>query len=252
MEEKIVDRLLASVSTDGVVADVRVGIHWTAVVVETASDRKAGLASTVVLADHPHGVPDIARSGKLIGTNACEIAQLAAHSQSGAERSIGFATMNALLVPDTNALRTLNAEELILERGAGKKVAVIGHFPFVPEVQRRAATAWILELNPRPGDLAADQAPEVLPQADVIAVTGMSLVNGTFEGLAKLFPPAAFVVILGATVPLSPILFDYGIDAVSGTIVEEIEPVLCAVSQGATFRQIPGKRLVTMVRPAAM
>jgi len=42
------------------------------------------------------------------------------------------------------------------------------------------------------------------------------------------------------------VLFDYGIDAVSGTRVVEPETVLGCVSQGATFRQIRGIKLLTM------
>jgi hypothetical protein len=45
-------------------------------------------------------------------------------------------------------------------------------------------------------------------------------------------------------------LFEYGIDALSGTLVLDIPAALAAVSQGANFRQIPGKRLVTMQRSA--
>ena len=41
-------------------------------------------------------------------------------------------------------------------------------------------------------------------------------------------------------------VFPYGVNAVAGTKVVNIPVVLRAVSQGATFRQIPGKRLLTM------
>jgi uncharacterized protein (DUF4213/DUF364 family) len=66
--------------------------------------------------------------------------------------------------------------------------------------------------------------------------------------LLELCNPAAFFVILGGTAPLSPVLFDYGISAISGTKVVNSETVLRYVSQGATFRQIEGVRLLTMVK----
>ncbi len=55
-------------------------------------------------------------------------------------------------------------------------------------------------------------------------------------------------MLLGPSTPLSPLLFDYGIRLLSGALVEEIEPVLAAVSQGANFRQVhhAGVRLVTL------
>jgi len=53
---------------------------------------------------------------------------------------------------------------------------------------------------------------------------------------------------LGGTAPLSSVLFNYGVDAISGTQVVDPETVLRCVSQGATFRQIKGVRLLTMMR----
>lgn len=244
----IVDRLLGEAPLVGPVADVRVGTHWTVVVVETSHGLRAGLASTQIVHDLEHGRPAVRDAGGLIGMSARELAGWL-RAESLTERSIGFAALNALLEVDLAACIERNAEELILERGRGRKVAVIGHFPFVPRVREAAGTCWVLELNPGPTDLPAALAPELLPQADVVAITGMSLVNGTFEGLAALCRPEAYVLVLGATTPLTPLLFDYGVAAISGTVVTDIPAVLAAVSQGANFRQISGKRLLTMLRP---
>jgi uncharacterized protein (DUF4213/DUF364 family) len=54
--------------------------------------------------------------------------------------------------------------------------------------------------------------------------------------------------VMGGSTPLSTLFFDFGVDAVAGTYVVNVEAVLRAVSQGATFRQIPGKRLLTLFR----
>ena len=251
----IVDRLLTGPLLDGFVADVRVGTHWTAVVVETpvspgarpGSDLRAGLASTQIVHDLEHGRPAVRSAGHLIGMSAREVAGWM-RAESLTERSIGFAAFNALLELDAAACVERNAEEIIIEQGRGRRVAIVGHFPFVPCVREVAETCWVLELNPGPTDLPAALAPELLPQADVVAITGMALVNGTFDGLAALCRPEAYVLVLGATTPLTPLLFDYGVSAVSGTVVTDIAAVLDAVSQGANFRQITGKRLLTLER----
>ena len=53
---------------------------------------------------------------------------------------------------------------------------------------------------------------------------------------------------LGDTAPMTPVLFDHGVDAVSGTKVLNPELALRCVSQGANFRQIRGVRRLTLLR----
>jgi uncharacterized protein (DUF4213/DUF364 family) len=53
-------------------------------------------------------------------------------------------------------------------------------------------------------------------------------------------------MVLGGTAPLSPVLFDHGVDAIAGSKVTDPETVLRFVSQGATFRQIKGVRRLIM------
>lgn len=240
-----IEALLAELKNDAPARQVVVGAFWTAVVLEDEPLR-CGLASTLRAENHDAG-PPLRHPGRLHEHTGQELAEWL-HSPQILQASIGMAAFNALLDVDESLCTDLNAEKLILERGAGKRVAVIGHFPFVEQVRQAAETCWVLELRPRPGDLPAAQADVVLPQADVVALTGTSLLNHTFDELVGLCRPDAFVVVLGASAPLSPILLDRGVDAVSGTRVVDVPAALGAVGQGATFRQIPGKRLLTMMR----
>ena len=43
----------------------------------------------------------------------------------------------------------------------------------------------MLELAPRGDDLPSEAAPELIPTADVVAITGTTLLNRTFEGLVR-------------------------------------------------------------------
>lgn len=245
----LIERLLAEIRWTGPAADVRIGTHWTAVAIETPVGLRAGMAATQIVHDLEHGRPAVRDAGRLIGQDGAALARLAL-ADSLTERSIGFAALNALLPVDEARCVTRNAEEMILARGQGRNVAIVGHFPFVPRVRAVAAACAVLELNPGPDDLPAAMAPEVVPQADVVAITGMTLVNGTFEELAGLCRPDAYVLVLGPSTPLAPLLFDYGVSAISGTVVADVPAVLTAISQGATFRQITGRRLLTMLRDA--
>jgi hypothetical protein len=159
-----------------------------------------------------------------------------------------MAAFNALLEVDEEASIEVNAEEVILARGTGQRVAIVGHFPFTERVRRAAAECWVVELHPRPGDLPAERAAEVLPQADVVALTGTSLINHTFDDLIGLCRSDAFVILLGGSTPLTPVLFDCRVDAVAGTRVVDVPAALRTVGQGATFPQIRGKRLLTLMR----
>jgi uncharacterized protein (DUF4213/DUF364 family) len=247
MSVSLVSRLLAGLTLSGPVLDLRIGTHWTLVLAETAQGPRAGLAATQLFHGPEHEQPAVREAGKLIGRDARALADLAL-SASPTERSIGFAALNALIELDETLCVDRNAEQIILERG--RRVAVVGHFPVVAAVQQAASICWVLELTPGPGDLPAEAAAEVIPQADVVAITGMTLVNGTFESLVARARADAYVLLLGPTTPLAAQLFDYGVDALSGTKLLDVAAALAAVSQGANFRQIPGRRLVTMQRHA--
>jgi uncharacterized protein (DUF4213/DUF364 family) len=248
MNMNTVDALLNSLEADAPVRQVVVGAFWTAVVLDT-DPPQCGLASTLRGESH-EGRPPVQEAGRLLERSGRELADML-RSSSILEASIGMAAFNALLEVDEMACTDVNAAEVILERGTGRRVAIVGHFPFVERVRQAAAACWVLELRPGPGDLPAEQAARVLPQADVIALTGTSLINHTFDDLIRLCRPDAFVLLLGATAPLCPLLFERGVDAVSGTRVTDASRVLRSVSQGATFRQIKrmgGLRLLTWVK----
>ena len=171
-----------------------------------------------------------------------------AFSESILEASIGMATVNSLLEVDKGACIELNAADLILEKGEGKRVAIVGHFPFLAKLRKEAKELWVIEKNPKQGDFKEEDADDLIPQADVVGITGSAFTSHTIESLLGLCNAVAYVVVLGDTTPLSPVLFDYGVDAVSGTIVVDYALALRCVSEGANFRQIKGTRRLTMMR----
>jgi len=172
-------------------------------------------------------------------------------SESYTEASIGLATINALLPREPDQWVDLNAEDYLIKNCPGKSVAVIGHFPFIDRLRRSANNLWVLELDPGEGDLPAASAPEIIPQADLVAITGTTLINKTFDGLIALCQPKAIVVMLGPSTPISPILFNFGVHVISGTIVNDPRETLLGIGQGISLHQLRQSgwiRFVTMRR----
>jgi len=239
---RILDDLLSTLDYGVAVKDVRLGPFWTAV-----QTRSCGLASTPHDRDYDHGDTPVRDAGRILDKAPAELAQLA-YSESTLEAAIGVAVINSLLEIDERPCVDLNAADFLLEKGRDRKVALVGHFPFIRSLREAAGDLWVIERNPRPGDVPESDAPAYIPYADLVAISGSTFVNHTIQGLLDLCGPNACVMVLGPTTPLSPVLFDYGIDVISGTRVIEPDTVFAHVSQGASFRQMKGVRLLTMRR----
>jgi hypothetical protein len=126
----------------------------------------------------------------------------------------------------------------------------MGRFGFASRLREQAASVEVLELDPQPGELPAERAAEVLPLAELIVITGMALVNRTLEDLLPLCPPQSDVALVGPSVPMSDVFFDYGVDLLCGAFVEQPARVMAGIRRGADFHQLHrlGVRLVTMER----
>lgn len=245
--DSVLERLLASLP-DGEVVCVQIGLYWTAVVVEVNGNQRCGLAATQ--RDDSHyfsGESAIPEAGKLLDLTAKDLAGFA-RSTVLPKRSLGIAALNALVPPERERWEDCHSKEILARIGAGKNVAMVGHFPYANALRGRVKELWVLEQNPGEGDLPASVAAEIIPQADVLAVTAMTLVNHTLDDLMALKPAGIPTLIVGPSTPLSPALFETGATILSGAVIEKIDAVLSGVAQGANFHQLRqlGVRLVSM------
>ncbi|MGQ9695984.1 MAG: Rossmann-like domain-containing protein [Thermodesulfobacteriota bacterium] len=238
---KILLDLIASLQDkDYPVKEILTGPYWTAV-----ASRVCGLAATFRHEAHPH--PQRVRDvGRLTEKTALQLAEYAL-SDYVLEASIGLAAINSLIEIDPHHCVERNALEILLEKGTGQDVAIIGHFPFVPELRKRARHLWVFEERPQAGDLSPQKAREILPQCAVVGITASTFINHTFEDLRR-WTEGKFVLLIGPTTPMSPLLFDYGIHVLAGVQVIDKEEVFNCIAQGATFREIRGVRRLTMMK----
>ena len=207
--------------------------------------------------------------GKLRGRAALDLA-MEALGDNGIRRAVGIAAMNALA--DTCWRRRPHHEaELRLgvdafdatEIHPGDKVVVVGAFvPFLRELKRRRQPFLVLEQDPatlKPDELPffrpAEQAAEIVPEADVLLITGTTLINDTLEDLLSRANPAASVTMVGPTVSMLPDAFLRRGADVLGTVritaPEEFLDMLAEGGSGYHFLGRSAQKLVLVRRQRA-
>jgi len=208
----IVDDLLAeaeSTLSKRVIADVRIGLGYTAVLLD---DEGCGLAGTLI-EESRHCCTLLAQAGELIGKPALEVANYATSSDPVAS-SVAIATVNAVLNRD-GEVGPSPLEALPID---GATVGMIGYFePFVEELRRRAKALTIFERRPL--------APEVLP--DWAAERELPTSSGE-------------VALIGPTTPLSRVFARYGVSHLFASVVVDPKRVLATASQAGGTQRFKG------------
>jgi uncharacterized protein (DUF4213/DUF364 family) len=206
--------------------------------------------------------------GKLHGRRAADLAR-EAFSAHGIRRAIGIAAVNALA---DCCWRRRPHPEVALRHGVdafdatdirpGDRVVVVGAFvPFLKELKRRGQPFMVLEQDPAtlkadelPFFRPAERAAEILPQADVVLITGSTLVNNTLEDLLALAPSAARVTIVGPTVGMLPDAFlARGADVLGCVRITMPDPFLDLLAEGGSGYHFFGRsaQKLVLVRRAA-
>ncbi len=227
------------------VRDVIVGIFDTVVV----SERAVGLASTL-RNDYPGPHGGISNGGRLTRMSLRELAKLAV-SDNLIEASVGMAAINSFFNSPKHGFQVMNGIDLIKTVARGRSLAFIGHFPFINMFSDVADRLVVFERQPMDGDLPSSEMPSELPKFDVVVITSTTLTNHTFGEVISHSSPNAFKILLGPSTPLSPVLFDYGIDALCGTVVVDTELVVRQVKEAVPFHDFKGIEHVTFLRGEA-
>ena len=241
---KILQELLDSLKIDLPVTAGVVGSHLVAV-----ASHRLGLAAHLHGKDQSEAVVSEGLVESLIERRACDLADWLLED-NWLRAGIGMAALNSVFEIDYQALIEVNAKQIIADRAIGKNLMVVGHFPFIGQLRSKVRNLWVMEKEPRSGDLSEEEGYQALAEADVVAITGSCLINHTFDRIMANCKPGSFKIMLGPSTPLSTILLDCGLDVIGGALVEEKSTVLRMVEKGAAFRQLQGVRTVVMARDA--
>ncbi len=222
------------------VQEVIIGVFSILVKTETG----CGIASTIKYGSPHQRIKD---SGQLEKLNLQELAEFAL-SDNLLKASVGMAAINSIFPLTDSRYRQINASEIIAEKGRGKVLGIIGHFPFLERLSDQFKQVYIFEKQPQKSDLGEKDIPEYLPHVDVVAITGAAITNHTLDEILKWVPKTAYKVILGPSTPLTPLLFDTGIDVVAGAVVRDYELTRRQVLQATPSRYLQGIEMVALFR----
>jgi len=171
---------------------------------------------------------------------------LAAGLRSGnlVERALGMAACNAVAVPDP--ARCLEDPDAVATVAVGPNDTV-GLIGFIRSVYRRvegvAARIVVFDrsLDGEPGIYPEERQPELLPQCDLVFVTGSAVTNGTLERLLPWCARAREVVVIGPSTPLYPEAFaGTGVTVLAGATwpPEHQREALAMIGQGHGFHSM--------------
>ncbi len=185
--------------------------------------------------------------GKLRGCPAFALAREAL-GLNGLGRGLGIAALNALADtcwrgrahPEAQLRVGVDAFDAA-EIRAGEKVVVVGAFvPFLRALRERRQPFIVLEQNPAtlkadelPFFRPAEEARTVLPEADIVLITGSTLVNDTLDDLLALRKSSARVTVVGPTVGLLPDAFlRRGADVLGSVRITDPDAFLDVLAEG--------------------
>jgi hypothetical protein len=223
---------------------VCLGMGYTSVKLKTGH---VGVCYTYADEINRHCCQAIRQAGTLSDKLAFELAKLAMSWDIG-ESVVGVAAINALSQiifenqMDHYSISDGNFIDVVEARNNGV-IALVGHIkPFIERLKKRAKKLYVFERNPvmRESEILPDVAcEEILPQADIVIITGSSIANKTIDHLLELAGGAKMVGVVGASSSLIPdSLFKYGATIVSGIQVVNAEKLLQVIAEGGGTPQI--------------
>ncbi|MCG8564829.1 MAG: DUF364 domain-containing protein [Desulfobacterales bacterium] len=155
-------------------------------------------------------------------------------------------------------LEKRDAQELV-EMPVDKSVAVVGAFvPTLHALKARGGTWWVVEQDPETlmaeemdHYVPAAESMETIGRADVLVITGVTLINHTLEGILDAAKPGAEIAVMGPTASALPeVLFDRGVRIVGGVKVTDPDPLLQVIAAGGSGYHFLGRyaEMMTAVR----
>lgn len=173
------------------------------------------------------------------------------------KKTLGIAALNAL-----SALCWERADHDGYEIEVGKdafdeieivsreKAVVVGALvPIIRKLIAAGSDFKILEMDSAtlkeaelPYFAEAARAPEFVPDADLLVITGVTILNGTLPGLLDLAKPGARIIVVGPTASMLPeAFFARGVTELAGILVTQPDEILDVIAEAGSGYHFFGK-----------
>jgi len=164
--------------------------------------------------------------------------------------AVAIATLNALSAScwesgktGDYAIETNKDAQDVIRMPAEKSVAVVGAFvPILRSLKRRGGTWWVVEQDPQTLKkdeighyVPAEDSKNIVQAADILIITGVTLINHTLEPILRLTKRGANIAVIGPTASLLPEpLFERGVRLIGGVWVKKTDELLDILSAGGS------------------
>jgi uncharacterized protein (DUF4213/DUF364 family) len=246
-----VQDILASEYNTITIERVMIGVFFTGVKLSNG----AGGVSYTLVKDIPQAVCCPSSAGRIFDPfkiNGMKVADVLAGltSKEPIKVSVAIATLNALSaycwdqrLPDNYRIQ-MDADALDAVRMPDEStIAVIGAFvPILRKLKSRGNKWWVIEQDPKTlkSDemkhfIPSDQSEKTIATADVLIVTGVTLLNHTLENILKVARRDAEIAVIGPTASMLPdALFARGVRVVGGVWVKKPDELLDILASGGS------------------
>jgi uncharacterized protein len=228
------------------IADVRIGLHLSAV---KLSDGSVGVAGTLneskvhctkVNRDFADFTPSQIRGRGVTGL-------FEATKKSNVIDTLKIAVLNAIssrLISNSVYKIIEDADPIdLIDLKSAKTITIVGAFQsYIQKISDTNNTLHVLELdkNALTGDhqkfyVPAEEYSRVIQVSDIVIITGLTLVNNTIDGLLASVKPGTQVIVTGPSGNILPdILFENNVSIIGAMRITNPELLFTIVSEAGT------------------
>ena len=226
-----------------IVSDVRIGLFMTAV---RLSDDSYGVAST--LADsHPNCTKGKRDFGdftplKIKGQKVSSLFET--EKESDTIFTLKIAVLNAIssnMISSGNYKVLENCDPIdLIDLSLKKTITMVGAFhSYIGKISETENRLFVLEINEnaltpeqKQFYVPAGEYKTLLPDSDIVIITGLTLVNNTIDNLLSVISNKAVVIVTGPSSSIIPdILFDNKVNIIGATRITKPDILFDVVSE---------------------